>query len=50
MAAVESSTPNGFALDEAPTPDALDSGMNGGVGSEEDGDLFGSDDDAQQTK
>ncbi len=44
MAAARVSTPNGFALDDAPTPEPHDSGMNGGARSEEDEDLFGSDD------
>lgn len=50
MAAVDADTPNGLGLDDAPTPDALDAGLNGGTGSEDDGDLFGSDDDDHQQK
>ena len=50
MAAVGVSTPNGVSLDDAPTPDGPGSDIHGGAGSEEDGDLFGSDDDADQSK
>jgi hypothetical protein len=50
MSAVEGDTENGFDLDNAPTPDALDLGMNGGAGSEDDGDLFGSDDEDQKNE
>ena len=50
MAAMGASTPNGFALDDAPTPEALSTGMNGGAGSEEDEDLFGSDEGADKNK
>ena len=50
MAAVGVSTPNGFALDDAPTPEAPNADMNGGAGSGEDEDLFGSDEDAGKNK
>ena len=50
MAAVGASTPNGFALDDAPTPEALDAGMNGEAGTEEDEDLFGSDEGADKNQ
>lgn len=50
MAAVQTGTPNGLGLDDTPTPHVLESGMNGGAGSEAEEDLFGSDDEAEQDK
>lgn len=50
MTAVQSGAPNGLGLDDPPTPDGLDSGVNGGADSEAEGDLFGSDEEAENDK
>jgi hypothetical protein len=45
MDVADTVTPNGLSPHDAPTPDPLGSEINGGGASDEDGDLFGSDED-----